>query len=432
MTRTYLVLELVTGGTVLDRIIADDHFTERDAAAVTSDVLHAVQYLHSLGIVHRDLKPENLLYAWDDPRSPYHNTVKVADFGMSKLIDPGDAQSMHTMCGSPCFVAPEVLSENEQGYGPGVDVWSLGVVVYSMLCGFLPFYSDSKAELFRLIKTGKYDFPNEYWSGVSPAAKDVIRHMLEVDTNARYSTQQCLSHEWITGQIKTKTLKRTTSDLHKNAAKFLLIRKLPIFHDIGPACLQRVAAKLTPCTVPANTHIIRAGEEGESMFFVQAGMVAVVVGEERVDTLTTGDFFGEVALTVSKQRTADVVSLGDVSTQDNLVSEYDLLIAGCEQERAPGPSELLQLLRSDFEEILRDFPILRSRLATVGTNRVRRASCASALPQVSTTCQATASPRSESPSSLSSAPTRTSPAKSPPYSCAAGMIKWLLAFPKKA
>ena len=140
------------------------------------------------------------------------------------------------------------------------------------------------------------------------------------------------------------------------------------------------------------------------MFFVQAGMVAVVVGEERVDTLTTGDFFGEVALTVSKQ----------------------------EQERAPGPSELLQLLRSDFEEILRDFPILRSRLATVGTNRVRRASCASALPQVSTTCQATASPRSESPSSLSSAPTRTSPAKSPPYSCAAGMIKWLLAFPKKA
>ena len=69
------------------------------------------------------------------------------------------------------------------------------------------------------------------------------------------------------------------------------------------------------------------------MFFVQAGMVAVVVGEERVDTLTTGDFFGEVALTVSKQRTADVVSLGDVSTQNNLVSEYDLLIAGCEQER---------------------------------------------------------------------------------------------------
>ena len=113
MTRTYLVLELVTGGTVLDRIIAADHFTERDAAAVTSDVLHAVQYLHSLGIVHRDLKPENLLYASDDPRSPYFNTVKVADFGMSKLIDPGDAQSMHTMCGSPCFVAPEVLSENE-------------------------------------------------------------------------------------------------------------------------------------------------------------------------------------------------------------------------------------------------------------------------------------------------------------------------------
>jgi serine/threonine protein kinase len=104
--KTYMVLDLITGGTVMDRIIAMDHFSEKDAAAVTADVLAAVQYLHSIGITHRDIKPENLLYASNDPNSPDYNTIKVADFGLAKFTS--EQSQMKTTCGTPGYVAPEV------------------------------------------------------------------------------------------------------------------------------------------------------------------------------------------------------------------------------------------------------------------------------------------------------------------------------------
>lgn len=357
--KTYLVLDLVTGGTVMDRIIALDHFSEKDTAAVTADVLNAIQYLHDVGITHRDLKPENLLYASNDPSSPDYNTIKVADFGLAKFVT--ESSMMKTTCGTPGYVAPEVLDPYlpfTKGYGPEVDLWSLGVVLYIMLCGFPPFYDDSTAVLFKQIRKGEFTFPSPYWDEVSEGAKDLVSRMLVVDPTKRFTAHQCLDHHWIRNAGEASATK-----LHSSHRSFLLIRKLPIFDNIDPACLQMVTAKLKAVRVPQGQYVCRSGDVGDSMYFINSGTVSVVVHGNEVSRQGTGEFFGEIALTVSKQRTADVMSLGSTAALGPAAA------AG----RPAEDLELFQLMRSDFEDVMARYPILQTRLAEVGQDRVRRA-----------------------------------------------------------
>eukprot|EP00960_Hanusia_phi_P071045 767454-Hanusia_phi.AAC.2 len=187
----------VTGGTVMDRVVEMTHFTEKDAATVTTHVLRALEHLHGLGITHRDIKPENLLYKSNDPMSPDFNTVKLADFGLAKFV--GVDETMKTTCGTvgsflsythflksrqPGYVAPEIIDPKMpfgEGYGPSVDIWSLGIVLYIMLCGFPPFLHESTAVLFQLIRKGEFDFPSPYWDAVSTDAMDLVSKMQNPD-----------------------------------------------------------------------------------------------------------------------------------------------------------------------------------------------------------------------------------------------------------
>lgn len=199
--KLYLVMELLTGGELFDRIVARGSYSERDASMLIKSVANALMYLHSIGIVHRDLKPENLIYA----STAKDSEIKITDFGLAKLKGKGNDGLMETACGTPGYVAPEVLKK--QRYTEAVDIWSLGVILYILLCGFPPFYHENTAALYRQIKTGDYDFPEPYWKSITDSAKNLIQAMLTVTPGNRISIKGILAHPWISkGRASTALL----------------------------------------------------------------------------------------------------------------------------------------------------------------------------------------------------------------------------------
>mmetsp|Transcript_24109 Transcript_24109/g.41198 ORF Transcript_24109/g.41198 Transcript_24109/m.41198 type:complete len:289 (-) Transcript_24109:145-1011(-) len=196
----YLVMELITGGELFDKITEIGSYSEHTAAQLVANICSAVEYLHSLGIAHRDLKPTNLLLKDADDLID----VKIADFGLSKIM--GENTMMQTACGTPIYVAPEVLSG--EAYEKEVDMWSIGVITYILLCGFPPFFDDGSnmGELFEQIMAGEYDYPEEYWDEVSDEAKDFIDNLLLVDPAERFTASQALEHPWLQGSAPDHTL----------------------------------------------------------------------------------------------------------------------------------------------------------------------------------------------------------------------------------
>lgn len=229
----YLVMELVTGGELFDRIVAKGSYTERDASKLIKQILQAVDYMHDQGIVHRDLKPENLLYESPDEES----NIKVSDFGLSKVID---SRMMMTACGTPGYVAPEVLAQKP--YGKEVDIWSIGVISYILLCGYQPFFDENDSALFALILKGDYEFDSPYWDDISESAKDFIRHVMCLSVQDRYTCKEALKHPWIAGNTALdKDLVTTQFNLRSkwkkafNTATIIhKMRQLSIIsHDVG-------------------------------------------------------------------------------------------------------------------------------------------------------------------------------------------------------
>jgi len=186
----FLVMEIMKGGELFDRIVDKGHFTEQDAVGVTAKLLSAIKYLHDIGIAHRDLKPENLLMADETENAE----VKITDFGLSKVFDD-HSTVMQTPCGTPGYIAPEVLQM--AGYDKQCDLWSMGVIVYILLCGFPPFYADNDAQLFEKIKRGEYEFLRPYWDPISTEAKSFIRNMLVVDPKKRYDCDAAMNDPWL-------------------------------------------------------------------------------------------------------------------------------------------------------------------------------------------------------------------------------------------
>ncbi|KAM7358794.1 calcium/calmodulin-dependent protein kinase I isoform 1-T2 [Cochliomyia hominivorax] len=210
--KIYLVMELVTGGELFDRIVEKGSYTEKDASDLIRQILEAVDYMHEQGVVHRDLKPENLLFYSPDDDSK----IMISDFGLSKMEDSG---IMATACGTPGYVAPEVLAQKP--YGKAVDIWSIGVISYILLCGYPPFYDENDANLFAQILKGEFEFDSPYWDEISDSAKDFIRHLMCVNVEKRFTCKQALAHPWISGNAAgNKNIHATVSEqLKKNFAK---------------------------------------------------------------------------------------------------------------------------------------------------------------------------------------------------------------------
>uniref|UniRef100_A0A7N0U635 non-specific serine/threonine protein kinase n=1 Tax=Kalanchoe fedtschenkoi TaxID=63787 RepID=A0A7N0U635_KALFE len=189
----HLVMELCEGGELFDRIVARGHYNERAAAAVTRTILEVVQLCHKHGVIHRDLKPENFLFANKKENSP----LKAIDFGLSIFFKPGEKFS--EIVGSPYYMAPEVL---RRSYGPEIDIWSAGVILYILLCGVPPFWAESEQGVAQAIIRGQIDFKRDPWPNVSDSAKDLVRKMLEPDPKLRLSASQVLEHPWLTNAKK--------------------------------------------------------------------------------------------------------------------------------------------------------------------------------------------------------------------------------------
>ncbi|XP_069071071.1 serine/threonine-protein kinase DCLK3 [Pleurodeles waltl] len=202
-TEIYLIMEYVKGGDLFDAIIESVRFTEHDAALMIADLCEALVYIHCKNIVHRDLKPENLLIQHNPDKS---TTLKLADFGLAVHV----TGPIFTVCGTPTYVAPEILLEN--GYGLEVDLWATGVILYILLCGFPPFRSQERdqEELFQIIQNGHYEFTSPYWDKISDAAKDLISKLLVVDPKTRFTASQALQHRWISsdGKRNSRNLQR--------------------------------------------------------------------------------------------------------------------------------------------------------------------------------------------------------------------------------
>lgn len=213
-SHVYLVIELVSGGELFDRIIAKGNYTERDASGLVRQVLEATSYLHSKGIVHRDLKPENLLFYSPEEDSK----IMISDFGLSKIAGH-ESMSLSTACGTPGYVAPEVL--RQENYGKEVDIWSIGVVTYILLCGYPPFYDERDDLLFKQILRGSYEFDSPYWDDISDSAKDFISHLMDIDPSSRYTCEEAIAHPWISGNAAlTKNIHQLVSEnIKKNFAK---------------------------------------------------------------------------------------------------------------------------------------------------------------------------------------------------------------------
>jgi len=229
----HLVMELVTGGELFDRIVAKGNYTEKDAAVTIRTLCDALGYLHEKRIVHRDLKPENLLYASPDDDA----AIKIADFGLARLVSSKDL--MKTACGTPGYVAPEILKN--QGYDSGaVDMWSTGVILYILLCGFPPFYEEELPALFDQIMNARFDFPSPWWDDISKGAKDVIRKCLELSPKKRMTADEALKDPWISGGAAPDTkLDKTVAALKKYNASRKLRRVA-----LGVIAQQRMARAL--------------------------------------------------------------------------------------------------------------------------------------------------------------------------------------------
>ncbi|XP_058860709.1 MAP kinase-activated protein kinase 2 [Acipenser ruthenus] len=208
-----IVMECMDGGELFSRIQdrGDQAFTEREASEIMHSIGEAIQYLHSINIAHRDVKPENLLYTTKRPSA----LLKLTDFGFAK--ETTTHNSLATPCYTPYYVAPEVLGPEK--YDKSCDMWSLGVIMYILLCGYPPFYSNHGLAISpgmkKRIRMGQYEFPNPEWCEVSEEAKQLIRHLLKTEPTQRMTITEFMNHPWINQSMEVPQTPLHTSRVLK-------------------------------------------------------------------------------------------------------------------------------------------------------------------------------------------------------------------------
>lgn len=210
----FLIMEFVPCGELFDYIVARSKLSEEQAAHFYQQILSGLEYLHKMNVIHRDLKPENLLL--DE-----HNNIKIVDFGLSFLDTAGEL--LKTACGSPCYAAPEMIA-GKKYKGKNVDIWSCGIILFAMICGYLPFEDPNTSVLYKKIISGNYKCAR--W--VSMEAQDLLRKILIVAPDSRYTIEKIRIHAWFTKYNINQIYKSISYLNRSNEDVFLSIQKLGI------------------------------------------------------------------------------------------------------------------------------------------------------------------------------------------------------------
>jgi len=257
----YLVFEKMEGGTLLDCILRRGHLTEQEASLVVQDIARGLNFLHKKGIAHRDLKPENILCARAGQLTP----VKICDFDLgsgihlgSRHCSPVTTPELLSPVGSADFMAPEVVDVWQYqawSYDKRCDLWSLGIILYILLCGYRPFYAHCGRDcgfdegepcetcqelLFKSIQQGVYRFNESDWADISSDAKDLIQHLLVKNPFQRYTAEQVLRHPWLSKQ-SSQTPLATPYILNRNNS----VRELSMFAETANAVNRLIQQHLS-------------------------------------------------------------------------------------------------------------------------------------------------------------------------------------------
>jgi len=234
----YLIMELSLGGELFDRIIDAGHFTEVQAAVLMQQIFRAIYYMHENKVCHRDLKPENFLFASKDPIEKC--LLKIIDFGLSCVYTAD--QVLTTKAGTPYYVAPQVLAGK---YDQLSDLWSCGVIMYVILCGYPPFYGETDADVLTKVRLGNFTFNAADWKNVSEDAKNLIRLLLKMNPRDRYTAEQSLNHVW----VKNKAPKAT--DVAIGAGMVDNLRGFRSQNKLKKAALNIIAGQLGDTQIKA-------------------------------------------------------------------------------------------------------------------------------------------------------------------------------------
>ena len=199
--KIYIIMELMSGGELFDYVVQKGTLTEEEASRIVRKVTSALVYMHSKNVIHRDMKPENLLLA-HIPRSSHDIEVKIIDFGLSKVLG-NDGPVASTFLGTRGYLAPEMIQR--RNYTKSVDAWALGVVIFVLLCGCLPFDDDCQSVPNSPDLRQKFTLRFPRWAkDLSPSAKDLLNHLLDIDSRRRYTADQAMEHPWVRGTTASK------------------------------------------------------------------------------------------------------------------------------------------------------------------------------------------------------------------------------------
>jgi len=273
----YLAMELCAGGELFDRIIEAGHLSEKSAAVVTQQILKAIFYMHERSISHRDLKPENFLFLTKDALDK--SILKIIDFGLSCRFEPG--RYMSTRAGTPFYVAPQVLMGR---YDHTCDLWSTGVIMYILLCGYPPFYGRSDQEVLAKVKRGVFAFDDKEWKDVSADAKNLIRGLLRMNPKERITAEKALTHEWI-----TKTAPRAVDvSLKTNPTLMDNLRNFRMQNKLKKAALHIIAGQLDESQIKGLRETFTALDENSDGFLtmeeLKIGLEKAGLKKSKTDT----------------------------------------------------------------------------------------------------------------------------------------------------